>query len=336
MANFLHANFKELAMSAFMNGTSHEALMELLQSAIQAPSSHNTQPWVFKLYDDAVDLYADRTRALPVNDPDDRELTISCGCALFNLRIAAAASGYIAHVTLLPDWSKPDLLARIAISPAALPIEDGLLEAFISQRRTYRACFTEEVVADEVKKQLRQAAFTEQCDFQILESAQARYAATDLISEGDAVQWANSSWRRELASWMHSRRRGDGITTSALATPITQLVVRSFDMGNGVAAKDRELANGSPILAILSSPGDSPKHWLTAGQALQRVLLVAMQQGLQASYLNQAIQIPNLRSKLQHLLHQPNFPQVVLRLGYPLNTQAASPRRPLRDVIDDQ
>jgi hypothetical protein len=29
---------------------------------------------------------ADRTRALPVTDPEDRELTISCGCALFNLR----------------------------------------------------------------------------------------------------------------------------------------------------------------------------------------------------------------------------------------------------------
>ena len=42
-----------------------------------------------------VDLLADRTRALPVNDPEDRELTISCGCALFNLRVAAAAAGHL-------------------------------------------------------------------------------------------------------------------------------------------------------------------------------------------------------------------------------------------------
>ena len=62
----------------------------LLEAAVQAPSSHNTQPWLFRVEDGAVHLLADRTRALPVNDPDDRELTISCGCALLNLRVAAA------------------------------------------------------------------------------------------------------------------------------------------------------------------------------------------------------------------------------------------------------
>jgi len=59
----------------------------LLDAAILAPSSHNTQPWRFAVRERTIDLYADRTRALPVNDPDDRELTISrCGC----IRVDAA------------------------------------------------------------------------------------------------------------------------------------------------------------------------------------------------------------------------------------------------------
>ena len=183
-------------MSALMNGNSQDVLMEMLQAAIQAPSSHNTQPWQFKLYDDAIDLYADRMRALPVNDPDDRELTISCGCALLNLRIAAAASGYVARVTLLPDWSKPDLLARVSISPAALPIDDGLLEPFIAQRRTYRERFNEQIVSGEKIELLQHAASTEQSDLQIIMGEQQRRAVVQLLSEGDAVQWANPSWRR--------------------------------------------------------------------------------------------------------------------------------------------
>jgi hypothetical protein len=320
-------------MSALMNGTSQEVLLELLQSAIQAPSSHNTQPWLFKLYDDAVDLYADRTRALAVNDPDDRELTISCGCALLNLRIAAAASGYIANVTLLPDWSKQDLLARVAISPAALPIDEGLLEPFIAQRRTHRARFNDQVVSGAVIEKLQHAASSEQCDLQVMMGEQQRRALINLISEGDAVQWANPSWRRELAAWMHPRRHGDGIIMPALTSPITQMVVRSFDMGKGIAAKDQELADGSPVLAVLSSVGESVKDWLATGQALQRVLLTGVQEGLQASYLNQAIQVPTLRTKVQHLLHKPNFPQILLRLGYPVSQQDASPRRDLMDVI---
>ena len=75
----------------------------LVGEAILSPSSHNTQPWRFRTSDTAIDVFADRTRALPVNDPEDRELTISCGCALFNLRAAAAAHGLGVTVTLLPS-----------------------------------------------------------------------------------------------------------------------------------------------------------------------------------------------------------------------------------------
>jgi len=50
-----------------------EVLEELVAAAVLAPSSHNTQPWLFELHEGEVDLHADRIRSLPVNDPDDRE-----------------------------------------------------------------------------------------------------------------------------------------------------------------------------------------------------------------------------------------------------------------------
>jgi hypothetical protein len=51
----------------------------LVSAAVRAPSSHNTQPSWFRCAGETIELYADRSRALPVNDPFDRELTISCG-----------------------------------------------------------------------------------------------------------------------------------------------------------------------------------------------------------------------------------------------------------------
>ena len=67
-----------------------EKLTFLLRYAVLAPSGHNTQPWLFRVAGDAVELYADWTQALAVVDPEDRALTISCGAALFNLRVASA------------------------------------------------------------------------------------------------------------------------------------------------------------------------------------------------------------------------------------------------------
>jgi nitroreductase len=76
--------------------------LALIEQAVRAPSSHNTQPWLFQVRPGAVELHADRSRALPVNEPHDRELHISCGAALFNLEVAAARTGLGTETALLP------------------------------------------------------------------------------------------------------------------------------------------------------------------------------------------------------------------------------------------
>jgi hypothetical protein len=98
-------------------------------------------------------------------------------------------------------------------------------------------------------------------------------------------------------------RLRDGLSLPGLALPVAKMVVRTFDMGRGVWAKDHQLADASLLLVVLGTLGDDPEHWLVAGQALQ------------ASYLNQSAQVPLLRSKLQQLLGHSGFAQVVLRLG---------------------
>ena len=167
-----------------------------------------------------------------------------------------------------------------------------------------------------------------------MEGEATRRDLAALAAEGDELQWANPSWRRELAQWMHPRRQGDGLSMPGLAVPIAQAVVRTFDMGHGVGAKDQELADASPLLAVLGTTADSPEHWLIAGQALQRVLLKASTLDLQASYLNQPVQVPALRPRLQQLLGQKGLPQIVLRLGHPATALATASRRPMDEVID--
>ena len=49
-------------------------LLFMVEHAIKAPSGHNTQPWKFKINEHSVDIYPDYGKALPVVDPDNREL----------------------------------------------------------------------------------------------------------------------------------------------------------------------------------------------------------------------------------------------------------------------
>jgi len=305
----------------------------LLLQAHRAPSSHNTQPWIFSVDDDALSLIADRTRALPVNDPEDRELTISCGCALFNLRVAAAEAGLAARYEALPEGADEDVLARIIFTDGADTALAELAPA-IEARRTYRKRFEDRPVPQDLVAGLVDAADREGAFLVRIDETKMRQRVAELVSEGDAIQWHDPRWRRELAAWMHPRRRGDGLNLPWLAVPVAQLVVRSFDMGGGVGAKDRELTKESPILAVLGTEGDGPTNWLRAGQALERLLLAAANAGLQASFLNQPVQVAALRPRLRDVTGLGGMPQILLRLGYPHEDLPAAPRRPLAGILD--
>lgn len=67
----------------------------MLELAVKAPSGHNTQSWLFRVGEDRIEILPDLDRALPVVDPDHRELFISLGCAAENLYMAAEAKGHI-------------------------------------------------------------------------------------------------------------------------------------------------------------------------------------------------------------------------------------------------
>lgn len=302
-----------------------------------APSSHNTQPWLFEPTPDGVALHADRTRALPVNDPYDRELTISCGAALRNLELAAAHLRLTVEVTLLPDPADEDLLAWVVVSGDGPPARDSVeaMYAAIPGRHTTREAFEEETVPEALADRLVDAAAAHGATLHLMGPRQ-RQPIADLVSEGDRAQFADPRWRRELASWMHPRRRGDGLVVPEIVGLVTRTAVSALNLGESTAGSDVELAQAAPILFVLATDHDDTRAWIDAGRALEDVLLTAAAVGLAAGHLNQPCQIPALRTRLQALLPERRHPQVVVRFGRPSKKPTRSPRRPVDAVIVDR
>lgn len=307
---------------------------QYLHSAILAPSGHNTQPWRFTVTDDHIDLYADRTRALPVVDPDDRELIMSCGAALFNLRLAMLHDGRGATPRLFPDPDHRDLLARIPLdgSRRATGTEEQLFQT-IPLRRTNRHKFEARPVPAVLLETAMEAARQEGAWLAVVSGEENRHALAGLVAEGDRIQGADSKFRRELAHWIHSNRSHSQDGMPGYAFGVGDLlsyggpfVIRTFDWGKGQAAMDRQLVEGSPVLAVLGTDLDFSGAWLASGQALQHILLLLQAQGVSASFLNQPVEVPRLRPRLGSLLGAGGFPQLVLRFGYGPEVRA-TPRR---------
>lgn len=325
------------------SGASWEKLSFCLNYAVLAPSGHNSQPWRFKLGLNDVSLYADRTRALPLVDAHDRELIMSCGAALFHLRLAMRYFGHADDVTLFPSAIERDLLAQVAPGgPRQLQAYEQSMFHAITRRHTNRQPFENRPVPDRVLLTLQNEAMLEGANLTLVNDPAMRQEVTKLVWHGDRAQMANPSFRRELAAWIHPARAEtrDGIPGHALgvnelldfATPAYALAIRTFDLGKGIAAHDKWLMEGSPVLAVLSTPTDTPAAWLAAGQSLARVLLLACAQGVSASFLNQPIEVEVLRPQVREALKLSGYPQILLRLGYGTEVKP-TPRRPVREVL---
>lgn len=325
-------------------GSDEDRIKFCLNYAILAQSTFNSQPWLFEIHDNHVDLYADRRAAHPVSDPDDRELTISCACALFSFRVALKHFGYRGDVLLRPDPLDEDLLARVSIEPyddENFNDPKSKLFPHIKTRHSNRGPFKTDMPPEDHIKQLERAVTEEGCWMYICNEDERKIVAS-LIAEGDAIQMSQKPFRRELAAWATPTRDTSHDGMSQWAMPFTEmmrntdpLVFRRFANDDGEAVSNKELHEGIPVLAIIGSHRGGMTQRLQAGQGLMHVLLVAESLGLSVTTLNQPVQVPDLRLRLHdEIAHTQGRAQCVLRIGYAKNpAKFNSLRKPLETVL---
>lgn len=323
------------------SGSDAEILRFFVNYAVLAPSSHNTQPWLFRLGRRGLELVADRGRALAVVDPNDRALTISCGAALEHLLVAARRFGRDLAIEKPSHGGDPDLLATVRLTGTVTPeSEDISLFEAIPKRTTTRTKYDDRPLPKQLLDSCRDLAFERGVQLQIIEDDARRAAIAKLVAEGDRIQFDDPRFRRELAAWVHSRRAAskDGMSGESfgmpdILSPVGALVIRTFDLGDNVAADDHEkILHGSPILAVFSTQSDTPCDWIATGRALARVFLKLTASGTTAAFLNQPIEVERLRPRLADTVGTSSAPQLLMRFGYG-EAVSRSVRRPVEDVL---
>lgn len=317
-------------MVMMMTDADREAL---LQAAVVAPSMHNTQPWRFRFVGWTVEVYRDRDRELPAEDPSRRMLFVSLGAAIFNLRVAAAARGMGSQVRHLVDQRRPDLVAVVEFDGPAVA-SMAALAPYLTQRRTNREPFSDEQLPPQLRVELDLCARVEGAVLQWIDKPTRRWwlrIATNEATTADDEDTARTAERRH---WVGGDRAVDGIPSSALGSRVAggdpvvrEMAATEADAGRPVADFERE-----PQFAVLATRYDGPIEWLRAGQALEHVLLEATARGVATSLLNQAIEHEELRGEINDPLGPWQRPQVVIRFGYG-GQVPPTPRRPAADVL---
>ncbi|MCZ2839155.1 Acg family FMN-binding oxidoreductase [Modestobacter sp. VKM Ac-2985] len=290
-----------------------QALEDAADAAMLAPSVHGSQPWTLVLHRDRIELRADRSRQLRSLDAPGRELTLSLGAALLNIRVALAARGWAVDVARFPEPADPDRAAVVRPGPGAP--ETGLpqLAGAVEERRTNRRGFLDEEVPDELLAHLGAVAAAEDAVLVPVLSDEHRRLVARLTREADALQADDPTCIADRARWR--------ATHSAPGNRTSEPDRFTVDSESG---QDR-------TFVVLATRADDPLAWLRAGEALERVLLTVHRLGWRASPMSQVIEVPTTRAALRSALSWEDHPQVLVRLGYAAG--AIAPRRLRHDVV---
>ena len=254
-------------------------LPQLREAVDRAPSIFNQRPWELTAADDdRLELYSVPSAAL-ADSGLFREAVISCGAALYNLRLAIRVAGRKPTAWLLPGMdhdtalletvhAERTLLASVEVMPgrAASPTdaEQELYEA-LWLRHTDRSPHRYQPVPAPILVEMEVAAAHERGWLRTLNPAESRRARRAAARASWEIDQSETLRRRLSVLAAEVPRDAYGPTPQdARDAPVRP----DFFLPERVERFERH-----PVMMALSTDDDRPLDWLRAGQALQHALL---------------------------------------------------------------
>ena len=314
-----------------------ERSKEWVRMATLAASSHNTQPWKFKLQGNSITIFPDFKRRCPAVDPDDSHLFKSLGCAAENLIHTAAADGFHAEVQFDP---KQD---AVAINFESTATKLNNLSAAIINRRCSRIPYDGKPIAAPLQASIITAATSADISPLILQSPQQMEAMLEYVRQGNLAQFDDPTFVKELGDWVRFNpadaiASGDGLAGEVSGQPsipgwLGRRIFSLISSGKKQADIDAKAIRSSAGIIAFVGERDDKANWVAAGRAYQRFALQATALNVRSAFINQPIEVRSLRPQLHAWLGVPKqHVHLIARYGNGALTPH-SLRRPVEAVI---
>ena len=333
--------------------------LALVAAGALAANPHDTQPWLFHVRSDAIEVYADLTRNLGAMDAYLREMHLGLGCAIENMMTAAAANGFEAELEVEPGPLPTGLrgsLRRPCICAGATPpprratrqSQNATPIATPTIRRAYcprisRSSPKRPGTDERVRVKLfddgpQRLAF----DAAVVEATEAIIADKTMIGDSDR-------WFRASSKEIDQHRDGPTLDAAGLS-PLTLMFAKIFPVSTETSrqawlsqTRDVQLASAPTVGMIFVADRYDRAGAIAAGRIWQRLHLEATLRGLAMQPLNQPIELidrerqlgrpPEWEQRIAELTDGEGQATFAFRVGYARKVAPPSPRRRLEDIL---
>jgi len=307
----------------------------------EAPSSHNTQPWLFLISDNAIEVHGNEERKLRASDPDNRQFFVSIGCAIENILVAADYYGLHPAVAYFPDPADPLYAAKISFSnfAAARHESNDHLIFEITRRTANRELFGERPIPDDFLEKIR-SMNNESLSSCIVHEPAVKKEITAVAVDATVAAMRDKAFCGELSQWMKPSlsKYHDGMPGYNIGIPWPLSFIFGFVIRHGNVAEMQRKAIGkmlekTPVMVAIATKENTPMTWLETGRTLERIWLEASKRGISMGIIAAPVQIGDFYLRLQSALKTSLRPQAFFRIGYSGTTRPKSPRLAFKDII---
>jgi len=342
----MNSDVRDIDLKSFdYNANVNSKIEFLLKYAILAPSTHNSQPWLFKIENNKCKVYYDPNLLIPQADPKTRDLHISIGCAVENIIIAGSYFSMNPKVNLGP-FSEDKLLAEITFTDLNNRPDsnwESLINSIIT-RINARGFFEDKVIEksilNKIQQTIKDGGYLDNINIHFLENREKIQKLAVLTAEGLKMAYRNPKFRKEMSGWMNNSlsRRKQGLPGFALKMPfllsfIIPTLVRYKDIGPVLAGKNFDSINSAPLLLAITSNENNPLTWLKTGRLAERLMLEFNSKRLNTSIFVASVEMGDLYKQVQEVVGTKEIPQFLFAAGKIDSLHKFTPRHELNKKI---
>lgn len=343
-----------------------EKLEYLCQLGHLAPSTHNSQPWRFFLdpTKDLIEIYLDKNFILPASDVVGRQATISLGCAIEHMVIAASYLQALPLVEILVQ--KKNALVPMSNSQKKnnryihiarfhynttrhqLPL-DNLYKSIFS-RKVMRAEFDpHQPLPPVLINQLHAVTDGKKTKLHVITDKVRKLSISEFQGQADGFVINSPRFSKELGAWLLPND-----TDSFLGMPGAGFGLRDDEairihrglMGESKLQPEDSLKfalggkmgiEKSPFIGCITIPKDDVLYWIEAGRSFERMFLTLEDNGISVAIHAGIVEVPLVNRIFGATLATLRKPAVLFRAGFVKyqkdKNRPHSPRLAREDII---
>ncbi len=335
-----------------------DALLRAASYGLLAASSHNTQPWLLRRFDDELALYVDPERTLPETDPLHRQIYISQGTFLEQLAIGTRSEGFEAQIRPFPTGTTlHDPVAVVSLRKASTTAPDPLSSMILKRSTNKRPYDPKRPIRLTEQGTLARSAHRPGLQTSAYDDPDDLHRLSELCTEAMAVEVRARRRNAETARWFRvsddefaDHKDGFGLPQSGVTgfrrwIAETFVIRRNDDLvdPDGSFARQsvdltKEQASSTPVFFAIVSTKNDRGIQVEAGRAYARLQLTATKLGIALQPLSQALQdydeMASVLRRTKEALGVPSSStvQMLVRAGF-AEAVVHAPRRPVQTLL---